>query len=386
LSCFDLMENIAEEYKSFLKCSSYNVVLVGDSRVGKSTFIDLLQNYTSQAEDQPYRGTVMPEVKTLYYNDEQSSNKNICLNILDTPGLDEVTANGDPARPNDELQDIIANHIKSNFADINLILITIQNGGITDKVVKTMYDIKKYFGLKYQNCLGLLITHCEEFDEEGEKIYMESVLKNASVKAFIIALDNRVLFTGKNTNKLNAIQTYNFIKKQQRRKCSFIDMLKKSVKTKLKNENNLERIESIDILESAAATNKIILKMSSINNKIRSNINKIIIELTNLSLEESNIKVRDMVIERVHNTIKTIPIEDSSDQEKADAKHYNEIEIPLKIKAGKLKNINYDLMTQFKQLEDLYNRFLLREKVTPIPESPSIHRTTPTNFDDLMNS
>jgi len=148
----------------------------------------------------------------------------------------------------------------------------------------------------------------------------------------------------------------------------------------------LERIESIDILESAAATNKIILKMSSINNKIRSNINKIIIELTNLSLEESNIKVRDMVIERVHNTIKTIPIEDSSDQEKADAKHYNEIEIPLKIKAGKLKNINYDLMTQFKQLEDLYNRFLLREKVTPIPESPSIHRTTPTNFDDLMNS
>jgi len=83
------------------------------------------------------------------------------------------------------------------------------------------------------------------------------------------------------------------------------------------------------------------------------------------------VKTREIIITRSDEALKKIPWDEATDQEKVDAKHYNEIEITLKIKSQKLKNINYDLKTQYKQLDDYFNRFLLREEIVTIPSTPT---------------
>ena len=118
--------HIPQSENKFIRCKSFNTVLIGDSRVGKSTFIRKLLQRESNGDDKLYRGTILPKVKTLYceYSINGSKPINVCLNILDTPGLDEVPAEG-IARPNEQLKDIISTHIKENFSHVDLILITI---------------------------------------------------------------------------------------------------------------------------------------------------------------------------------------------------------------------------------------------------------------------
>jgi len=161
-------------FRCFVKCLSYNVVLVGDSRVGKSTFIEHLQQNVVESDNQPYRGTVLPEIKTLYLFDEDKvmENQHIVINILDTPGLDEKPIDG-VGRPNEQLRDIISGHIKENFSSLDLILITIQNKGITENVMKSIYNIKEYFGNKYLCSMCLLITHCDYFNEQQEQEHLK---------------------------------------------------------------------------------------------------------------------------------------------------------------------------------------------------------------------
>jgi len=352
-------------YNCFSKCLSYNIILVGDSRVGKSTFIDLLGKNIINVDESFYRGTFLPSLKTLYYRDDNildDEKRNICLNILDTPGFNEVSdEDGYPTRSNEELKDIISSYIKSNFSTLDLILITIEYGGMTDKVVDLMYDLKNYFGTKYLNNICILITHFDDFNEKDELNYRNQLDKNNLMKSFVNAINGRIIYTGKNNNKYNSLKTYDFKRKQHKRKENFLEMLRNSKVINLKNQVDLNDINPIDIIESVAILNKIILKMPNQNELYFKLIQDKILNLSKLKLGEVETKRRDNIVIDINDALSKLKIELPSIEEKSDAERYNGIEKSLRMRANNLKETNYILNSYYKIVNDLYNRFTLQE-------------------------
>jgi len=358
------------DLKYFTLCKPYNVVLIGDSRVGKSTFIDHLQKRVTDDIDDPYRGTVLPSVKTLYIQDEK---ENIILNILDTPGLDEKPIDG-VARPNEELQDIISGHIKENFSSINLILITIQNKGITDNVMKSIYSVKDYFGNKYLNNMCLLITHCDTFDEKKERNHLDLLIQNREMRDFCQAIKSRVLFTGKNTMGAKMVHDLMFIEEQSRRMKKFVILLQSSIDINLKRNVDLYNLRPIDVLESAAATNKTILVQSDENRKDLDSIMSLLHQLKALNLSSdlieegkpSDNEIRNIFINRLGDFLNNLKLIVSTNEEKEDAKRYDDVEVPLKQKADDLKQQSFQLKTQLNAVQGVYNRIGLKQIVKEI--------------------
>jgi len=356
--------------KCFVKCLTYNVVLVGDSRVGKSTFIEQLQQYVPEVSNSPYRGTILPEIKTLYLYDEDKimASPNIVVNMLDTPGLDEKPIDG-VERPNEQLRDLISGHIKENFSSIDLILITIQRKGITDILLKSIYDMKEYFGNKYLCNICLLITHCDNFNEIQEKEYISALISNEEMGDFCNAIKNRVIFTGKGTNEIKLIHTLDFLSEQTRRKKKFLKYLSESIKINLKTSANLEDLRPIDVLESAASTNKIILKLPIENKENLEEIMKILNRLRELKLNEEDGDVRDDFINSMGDFLKDFKLKEVTNEEIEDAKRYNNVEIPLKKrKAENLKSDSYQLKTHLNSLKTSYNRLKLDEAIIESPK------------------
>jgi len=355
--------------KCFVKCLTYNVVLVGDSRVGKSTFIEQLQQYIPEVSNSPYRGTILPEIKTLYLYDEDKimASPNIVVNMLDTPGLDEKPIDG-VERPNEQLRDLISGHIKENFSSIDLILITIQRKGITDILLKSIYDMKEYFGNKYLCNICLLITHCDNFNEIQEKEYISALISNEEMGDFCNAIKNRVIFTGKGTNEIKLIHTLDFLNEQTRRKKKFLKYLSESIKINLKTSANLEDLRPIDVLESAASTNKIILKLPIENKENLEEIMKILNRLRELKLNEEDGDVRDDFINSMGDFLKDFKLKEVTNEEIEDAKRYNNVEIPLKRKAENLKSDSYQLKTHLNSLKTSYNRLKLEEAIIETPK------------------
>lgn len=361
---------------SFFKCTTFNVVLVGDSRVGKSTFIDQLQSTVLVDDNNPYRGTVLPEVKTLYMFDDQKilNNEHIVISLLDTPGLDEKPIDG-VERPNEQLKDLISGHIKENFSTIDLILITIQRKGITDALMKSVYDMKEYFGNKYLRNMCLLITHCDNFKKEDEEKYLKELLKNEEMEDFCEAIQNRIIFTGKSTKDIKMIHELDFEVEQKRRNNKFLDYLAKSTKINLKKTANLHDLRPIDVLESAASTNKTILDLPIENSSDLTKIKNILFDLKNLKFDSEELsEMRDDLINNIGSFLNDFKQTTVSEEEITDARRYNEIEIPLKEKAEELRFDSYQLKTQLNSLKTSYNRLKLNETIllTPKKEEKTI--------------
>jgi len=54
-----------------------------------------------------------------------------------------------------------------------LILIVVQRKGITDNIIKSIYEMKEYFGNKYLENMCLLITHCDNYLESDENNFIK---------------------------------------------------------------------------------------------------------------------------------------------------------------------------------------------------------------------
>lgn len=110
-----------------------NVVLVGRTRVGKSTCFEIIKdprkvprNKTifSVTEDTIFDSLVIEDVRQR--NDgtstnETGQNKLLVLNIIDTPGLFEIKAAGKPERNNEAILNIIAKCLNKELTKFHII-------------------------------------------------------------------------------------------------------------------------------------------------------------------------------------------------------------------------------------------------------------------------
>jgi len=239
-------------FLNFKLCSLFNILLIGDSRVGKSTFINSL---FSDRKLDLYSNTLNPILHSLGYS---FNNNLISINIIDTPGLSEISMDNGLSRSDNEVLNIVTNYTKNNFSYINMILIAISNNCITEGVVSMMYDLLKFIGIKYHNNICLLITHCDNFSEKDEIEFIKSLSQNLAMKSFLVRINYRIIYTGKK-ELINPSDSNIFIERQVRFRTNFVNTLKLLDKTNLHNYNDLENVSPFDILESSIKINSVIL-------------------------------------------------------------------------------------------------------------------------------
>ena len=122
--CFRVMTGTAPCPVIVRKSVPKNMIIIGDSRSGKSTFINYFKNINYIPEQQIFRGTVDPISETLFV---EFGNEHFSLTIIDTPGFSELSAT--TCRDDRALQDLITTFVKKDITKIDLVLVAINEIG-----------------------------------------------------------------------------------------------------------------------------------------------------------------------------------------------------------------------------------------------------------------
>jgi len=173
------------------KSKNYNILLIGDSRSGKSTFLELIKNNDYVVETEIFRKTRDPISDTLFL---KYDNEYIHINFIDTPGFNEV---GGSSRTNKELEELITNFIRKDVTKLNMVLITINgSSGINQLQLDSITNTIKYLGKQLTNNMILLTTHFDLKDELEEKDWINKFQQDENVEFLRMIIKNKHLFTG----------------------------------------------------------------------------------------------------------------------------------------------------------------------------------------------
>jgi GTP-binding protein EngB required for normal cell division len=244
----DIADIDSNPYEVF-QSNIMNIIMIGDSRAGKSTFIQYINNINHSVSSGLYRGTVDPESQILTI---KFMNKLLTVNFIDTPGLNEVSATG--SRANDHIVDLISSFVRKDITKVHLILLTVNAAsGINSNQLKTIMDIATSLGREFIPNICLLISNYEHYGRSQERELKVSISNDQSLKPLKIACGAGILFTGALTNEeFKDIKVRDkFIPRQKRRVTDFLNKLTKVKPANLQTEvieranSSLKSMESI---------------------------------------------------------------------------------------------------------------------------------------------
>jgi GTP-binding protein EngB required for normal cell division len=163
----------------FRECISRNVFLLGRTRTGKSTISRVLRN--------PHH---IPELAGLYAEDRNISFNEIAttnesnvyyIKIIDSPGFYDQTINEGERLSNETIKTYINECITKDVTHIHMFAFVFSGGtGINIQDIQSMIFIKQNYP-QLQEFFILLITHCEEKDEDERKTFVDQFFKHPDV-------------------------------------------------------------------------------------------------------------------------------------------------------------------------------------------------------------
>lgn len=158
-----------------------NIVLVGRTRGGKSSFKEMLKD-----PRQP------PKPMTLYSETRDSTMSSFCvsindqmftLNIIDTPGLFEKVPHDGTVRTAQQILKTVSTLVCTEVTKIHVLLVVIQlHNGINDEDLKAVKLYRDFFGDKMSKNTALLVTHCEDVNEEQRKRLLDELFATKEFK------------------------------------------------------------------------------------------------------------------------------------------------------------------------------------------------------------
>jgi len=197
----DIFEVVRQSNPKFTKVKTRNILLIGDSRAGKST----LMNTISEGVKIVSQFKIYSETLSTNKNSRiiEHENDNLTLHIIDTPGLKErVIKNEDieleenehggfqyklikgnekqtTERTDEDLMKSILYFLQDNVNSLNLVCFVYDlNKGISKESCDTLIKFISYLPQIKDICC-LIFTKCEKFEEfERKKILLEFMKTN----------------------------------------------------------------------------------------------------------------------------------------------------------------------------------------------------------------
>jgi GTP-binding protein EngB required for normal cell division len=249
--------------------SMSNVILIGDSRSGKSTFINLIKNINYIPTLSVYRGTINPESYNILL---KISGMFHHLNLIDTPGLYEESEN---KRSNFGIEDMISTFVKKDITKIHMILLAVNGqSGLNSQQTKSIMEILRFLGRDLCRNVGILITHCENFDDDMENNWITQFKKNSNTQLISRICKKGFFFTGAILQfTWNDVALRDkFIINQRNRTLKFLTSLKSSTPELLRSESidNLTTVfkHSESTISYAGKSKRLYKDVSELKNKV----------------------------------------------------------------------------------------------------------------------
>jgi GTP-binding protein EngB required for normal cell division len=203
----------------------YNVILIGESRAGKTQFIRSVEDIMSKAGRVFYAGTKNPQTEKLIL---KISNEYITINFIDTPGINELAINGFK-RTNRELQDMIAKFVKEDVTMVNMIIV-VWNGQdqFTARQIEALVEMVLVVGKGMNANSAVMVTHYERMNEKDEDDWFKSFTSHPYTKTLAYATQLGVFFTGaidESFKSSDVVETDKFKINQMRRIKKFLNTL-----------------------------------------------------------------------------------------------------------------------------------------------------------------
>jgi hypothetical protein len=201
----------------------YNVLILGESRSGKTTFRKVLKNINFVTKMEVWRGTISPISKSTLFSID---NDFIAINMLDTPGFAEASVGVN--RSDDGIRNMIIEYVKRDIVRIDLILIAINgSSGINASQVSNITAVLKFLGRQVASRTCMLITHFENRSVEEESRWAEEFKSNPNMSFLTKACEGGFLFTGAlDKNQFDNIALRDsYITQQRRRNVAFFNKL-----------------------------------------------------------------------------------------------------------------------------------------------------------------
>jgi len=171
-------------------------MFVGKTRSGKSTALDTLKtpwNFVTQSSIFSETADAKISYFTVEVGEKEKFNFNI--NIIDTPGLFEVSDNG-KARDNEVLEDLVLKCMNAEITKIHAIYFVISyTGCINPQDIEALARFIKLFN-GAQEYVSILITKCENLDEGGKAKVRDELLKYPIMAELLGNTSKNILFIG----------------------------------------------------------------------------------------------------------------------------------------------------------------------------------------------
>jgi len=236
-------DEIVDNY-NISDCDQFNVLMIGDSRSGKSTFINLLKDINYVTEYVLLAETPEPRTHNLLV---EFKGRKMNISIIDTPGLNEI---GDTSRSNETINHMISSFVKKDVTKLHLILIAINS--MDNNKIKSLEEIIRLLGNHLSNNMVLLVTHFEGKNYQEEEGWKKQFNEQKAFQFVKKACKGGVLFTGaiSKTNFSDARSRDNFIVSQKVRIIKFLNLLSSVEPGQLSNQIHSKTQSKFQVQES----------------------------------------------------------------------------------------------------------------------------------------
>lgn len=180
------------------EAESKNLIFVGRTRSGKTTALKVLKSpYIFVNKSSIYSDTKDAKISHFtveYVTDKDSKNYNI--NIIDTPGLFEVTRIGSTARDNAILEEIVMKCMNSEITKIHAVFFVISlEAGINPHDIEALQRFVKLFSGAEENIV-ILITRSETLTPEERNNKVSELKSHPQLSKLFELVGGKVFFTG----------------------------------------------------------------------------------------------------------------------------------------------------------------------------------------------
>jgi GTPase SAR1 family protein len=317
---------------TFHPVKNYNVLLIGDSRSGKTTFREYLVDPHHITKNQIFRGTVTPTTTVRLFEDQGQYST---VTIIDCPGFNEVSEDNNSSRSDVKLQSLISSFVKKDITTVNLVMLTVNSTGITSKQLESLTKAVKFLGKAIMHNICMLVTHFETKTLEDETKWINDFKSAESASFLCRAVQAGFLFTGALNEKMhsNIKVRDSFLKCQGRRRHRFFDKLLSTPAVSLRNESIKSYISQLNMQEAIVSKLDV---MEKLNREREFQDSKLIGNRIELSTAVENSKVPEELKKQTETLIEQMaqyPIESeqiSTEQWKKDRADYVRIGLQVR--------------------------------------------------------